>query len=197
MKNSLLKRYLLFTLGVVIFGVGISFSVKSDLGSNPLTVLVMGVDEHVPLSMGTCNLLVGIVMTIFGYILDRKDITLATFICLFGSSYAIDLGAMIIPDCHGFLMQFIYSVLGLLLYTFGLAVQIQSKAGLSNYDAFIFGMNRILNKMSYHQVRWIVDGTFLVSGFLLGGTVSLGTVEMLAFSGLLIEFFIKRLKFNL
>mgnify|MGYP003293921622 CR=1 FL=1 len=80
MKNSLLKRYILFTLGVVIFGIGISFSVKSGLGSNPLTVLVMGVDVHVPLSMGTCNLLVGIVMTVFGYILDREDITLATFI---------------------------------------------------------------------------------------------------------------------
>lgn len=197
MKNSLLKRYILFTLGVVIFGIGISFSVKSGLGSNPLTVLVMGVDVHVPLSMGTCNLLVGIVMTVFGYILDREDITLATFICLFGSSYAIDLGVMIVPDCHGFVMQFIYSIIGLLLYTFGLSVQIQSKAGLSNYDAFVFGMNKILNKMKHHQVRWIVDGTFLVSGFLLGGTVNLGTVEMLAFSGLLIEFFIKHLKFEL
>lgn len=193
-NNSLIKKYAVFILGVLIFGVGISFSIKSTLGSNPLTVLVMGVDRYIPLSTGACNTLVGLVMIVFGYFLDKEDVTLATFICLFGCSYAIDLGNMLIPSCDGFLMKIIYSLFGLTLYTFGLSLQIESKAGLSNFDCFIFGMNKIFNKASYHQVRWVIDGVFLLSGFLLGGTVGLGTIELLVFAGLMIEFFGKYVK---
>ena len=184
-----LKKYLLFGLGLMIFGFGISFGNKSFLGANPMGVLVYGLSMRLAISIGTGNLLVGLFETAFGYLLEKKNVTWATIIGMFCGSYAIDLANAIVPDSTSMTVRVIYMLAGMACYCFGVALQLEAGCGYSNLDCFIFGIARLLGIKEYHRVRWLVDGAFLVSGWLLGGIIGVGSVLLIFGSGLLIEWF--------
>jgi len=187
------KRYFIFILGLLVFGFGISLGNKSLLGGNPMSILVVGLSKHLPLSIGTCNLIVAAVEALIGYMLDKKNVTIATIIGVLCGSYFIDLANLVLPDVTSLYLRVIYMIVGINLYCLGLALQQYGKCGYGNLDCFIFGLGKLLKIEKYHNIRWITDILFIISGYLLGGIVNIGTLALLAIAGLLIEFFRNRL----
>lgn len=184
-----IKKYGLFILGLIIFGFGISFGNKSLLGGNPMSIFVVGLSKHIPVSIGTCNFIVALFEIAIGFILDKSNITIATALSLFFGSYSIDFANLFIKDSNALLIRIIYMLVGIVLYCFGLALQHKAKCGYGNLDCFNFGLKKLLKIKDYHTVRWFADTFFIVAGFLLGGVFNVGTIILLAFSGLIIEFF--------
>lgn len=159
-----------------------------------MAVLVDGLSIVLPLSFGICNMIVGIGQLVVGYFTDKKYITFATLISLTCGSFAIDFANYLIPDTSEKTMMYIYMLLGIILYCFGIAIQIIMNCGLGSLDCFIFGLMKAFKTDSYSKIRWISDGAFLLLGFILGGTIGLGTVLYLLVTGKLIEWFVKLLK---
>lgn len=189
MKTDLAKSYLLFALGLLVFGIGISFGNKSLFGGNPMSVFVVGVKNHLNLSMGTCNLIVAAIEIIVGYLLDKSNVSIASVFGMICGSYAIDFGNLLISDSNNIYVRIIYMLVGIVCYCFGLAMQQYGHVGLGNLDCLNFGLKKAFKIKEYHTIKWIVDGMFLIAGYLLGGIVGIGTVLLLACSGLLIERF--------
>lgn len=188
-RNIDTKRLITFIVGLIILGIGISFNNKSLFGCNPMSIFVVGLSKHLPVSMGTCNLIVALIEMFFGYILAKENVTYTTVIGVFGVSYAIDLGNFLIPDTNNVFIRTIYMIIGILLYCAAFSIQQVAKCGYSHYDAFVFGLAKKFKIEKYHSIRWCTDAIFLVSGYLLGGIVGIGTVLLLVFSGILIERF--------
>ena len=192
MKNF--KQFIVFTIGLIIFGFGISFGNKSLLGGNPMSILVVGMSLNLPLSVGTCNLILSFIETGIGYTLDKTNVTLATVFGAVCGSYAIDLANLFIPDTTSLTIRVIYMLVGIVLYCFGLALQQASRSGYGNLDCFIFGLKKVFKVEKYHRVRWCTDIGFIISGVLLGGTFGIGTVILLLVGGIIIEFFRKQIE---
>ena len=190
MKTKVIKKYIIFAIGTLIFGFGISLSNKSLLGGNPMSVLVSGITNILPFSFGTCNLIVGIIQIIVGYICDKKTVTFATIFGTICGSYAIDFADLFIKDTNVLTIKIVYMILGIILYCLGLALQQVPNCGYSNLDCFIFGLAKVFKIDKYHIIRWIVDIAFLIIGYLLGGVVGIGTVLLFIVSGILIELFV-------
>ena len=57
----------------------------------------------------------------------------------------------------------------------GAAIIYEAKAGLSIYDAFVFGLSDHFHT-SYVYVRYVVDGIFLALGFIFKGSFGIGTI---------------------
>lgn len=185
-KNEKSKRLATFIIGLIVLGIGISFNNKSLFGCNPMSIFVVGLSKHLPISMGTCNPIVALIEMFFGYLLAKENVTYTTVIGVFGVSYAIDLGNFLIPDTNNVFIRTIYMIIGILLYCAAFSIQQVAKCGYSHYDTFIFGLAKKFKIEKYHKIRWCTDAIFLVSGYLLGGIVGVGTVLLLAFSGILI-----------
>ncbi len=192
MKDTI-KRYITFIVGLLFFGVGIAFGYKSLLGSDPMGVFVGGLANVIKLEVWLANIVVGLVEIAIGFVLERKNVTLATLIGLTCGSFAINLGMTIIPDSNVLFIRIIYMCLAVLSYTFGIAVQQYANCGLSNLDCLIFGLKRLFRVNEYYRIRWAVDAFFLIGGFLLGGVINVGSALFIFFSGILIQFFKKQL----
>ena len=190
---KLLKYYIIFIIGLIFFGIGISFGIKSGFGNNPMGVFVTGISLHVALSVGTCNMLTGVVETIIGYILDKKNVTFATLLVVFCGSYSIDLGNLLIPDTTLLPIKIIYMLLGIVFYCLGFSIQQYAGCGLGNYDCFIFGIGKLIHSDNYAKIRLVCDFFFIVGGYLLGGIVGIGTLILVLFSGKLIVLFKKKI----
>lgn len=72
-----LQKYIYFTSGTIILGMGIALCVASGFGTDPLSVLVNGINYRTGLSMSASNAIVCAAMIFVGFLLDRKDVTLS------------------------------------------------------------------------------------------------------------------------
>ena len=187
------KNYIIFIIGLMFFGFGISFGIKSGYGNNPMGVFVTGIAGHTLLSVGTCNMLLGLLETLIGYILDKKNVTIATLIVVFCGSYSIDLGNFLIPNSSLLPIKVLYMIIGIIFYCLGFSIQQYAGCGLSNYDCFIFGIGKLFKSKDYAKIRLVCDLSFIIGGYLLGGVVGIGTLILVLFSGKIIVFFKKKL----
>ena len=171
----------------MIIAFGISFGNRSLFGGNSMSVLVVGINLHLPVSMGTCNLLVSVIEVLIGTMYDKSHTSLISIITMFVSSYAIDLANLIIPVVDSVELRLLYMVLGILTYCFGLGMQQACEIGYGNLDIFIYGFKKRFNIKKYHTVRWPIDIGFIAIGMLLGAPAGIGTLFLMFFAGVLIE----------
>ena len=79
--------------------------------------------------------------------------------------------------------------------TFGRSLYISTKLGPGPRDGVFVGLSRI-TQLDVKYIKPAVEFTVLFVGFLLGGTVGIGTLTAMLFSGYLVQFYFKKLGFN-
>lgn len=192
--NRTIQKYFIYTIGVMILGAGVALCNASTFGTDSLSVFVNAVSKRSGLTMGIVNGAVCVFQIVVGYILDKRTVTLASFISIFASSIGIDLMAFFLPSNPSVFLRVGLMILGLLVYAFGTALSQLPNCGYNTYDCLIFGLAHAFHVKEYAHIRWCVDGSFLVVGFLLGGTVGICTVLVFLLVGKLVEYYLKRLQ---
>ncbi len=192
MNKQMIKKYLIFILGSFTLGVGVAFCNYANLGVDPMTVFMQGIARIIHVSLGTMNLIGSIGMIAIGLAFDKKNVTFATIVAMVVVSLGIDSFMLFDLPAPSLLVQYLCLVIGVLVYTFGIAVSQVASCGLTAFDCMVFGFMKLMSK-EYHFVRWIVDGTALVLGYLLKGTIGVCTLVIVLAAGKLVEFFIHML----
>ena len=198
MNKKKLKKYIVFVLGSFIMGVGIGLCNFADLGVDPMSVLVLGTYQRLHVSFGTMNLLISLVQLVIAYLLDKKNVTIATLLAMIFVSVGIDaFGLLHLSQAlSAFPLDYFWLLGGICIYCFGIAFSQLPHCGYTSYDGVIFGLQKY-TKFSYHAIRWGIDLTFLISGVLLRGTAGIGTLLILLLAGRLIEIFHEWLEKNI
>src|SRR5699024_7868523 len=71
----------LFLVGLVTFSLGFTIAIKvQHLGIHPWDVLTVGLYDLLGLSVGTWNIIIGIMLIIVSLILDRRYVKVGTFL---------------------------------------------------------------------------------------------------------------------
>lgn len=179
-------RYAVYLTGCLLFSCGAAFFIHADLGTDPLDVFALGLLEHAPLTIGIAQALVAVVCLAVWAGWNRRRPPVSPFVTFFLCGSVIDVlravdAAGQVPVPPGALM-----LLGVLLCTYGSALIIMSGIGIRAMDLVAISMT--------HRWRWpfwVAKGSLelilLVSGYLLGGPVGLGTVCFLVFVDTLIQ----------
>lgn len=176
-------------------GVGIGLCNFANLGVDPMSVLVLGTYQRLHVSFGMMNLLISLLQLLIAYLLDKKNVTIATLLAMIFVSVGIDtFGLLHLSEALSvFPFDYLWLLGGIAVYCFGIALSQLPHCGYTSYDGVIFGLQKYTN-FSYHMIRWGIDLTFLVSGILLKGTAGIGTLMILLLAGRLIEIFYELLE---
>ncbi|WP_071441777.1 hypothetical protein [Traorella massiliensis] len=195
MDKKKIKKYIVFILGSFIMGVGIGLCNFANLGVDPMSVLVLGTYQRLHVSFGMMNLLISLLQLLIAYLLDKKNVTIATLLAMIFVSVGIDtFGLLHLSEALSvFPFDYLWLLGGIAVYCFGIALSQLPHCGYTSYDGVIFGLQKYTN-FSYHTIRWGIDLTFLVSGILLKGTAGIGTLMILLLAGRLIEIFYELLE---
>lgn len=190
------KRMVIAAIGCLILGIGIGLCDHAKLGTDPFTVLLVGMQRHlhfsigsrvISVTIGSLNLAVSLLMVVFGYLVDRKMISIASFLATLFMSGGIDLVGVVFPaPVSGQLAPYLFLLIGELFYVSGAALSIHANAGYDPYNAFLIGIQK-LTGYKYKTVRWSVEIVFLIAGYLLGGIIGIGTAVSWLLSAPLIE----------
>ena len=159
--------------GLVLYGFSDALLVESALGLSPWDVLHQGLSRSIGLSIGTWVVLVGAaVLLLWLPLRQRPGIGTISNVVVIG--VVLDASLVLLPTPDGLATRVAFLVAGVGLNAVATAGYIGAALGPGPRDGLMTGL--AARGRSVRVVRSVIEATVLVSGFLLGGTVGIGTV---------------------
>lgn len=180
-------RLVLLLGGAALNGFAIGLCNQSGWGADAITVFYGGLSSTFAITVGLASTWTAIGMLILAGIIDWRQLGLGTLITPFFTQFGIDFAMGLIPHQQGTITFFMFAI-GLLLMAIGIAAMIDANLGKFSYDALILGIIG-RTKKPFHMIRWTCDILLLISGMILGGSVTIGTFIAIFVLGKLIPFF--------
>ena len=185
------RRLIQLFAGLWLYGLSIAVMIEAALGLEPWGVLNEGVMEQTPLSFGAVVCLIGALVLLLWIPLRQKPGigTIANVILI---GVAVDASAPFIPDVDGYAARGVLLVAGILMNGLAGGLYIGAGLGPGPRDGLMTGLARRTG-WPLRRVRTGIELTVLAAGWLLGGTVGVGTVAYALAIGPLVQFFLPRL----
>ena len=187
-------------IGLTIAHFGVALFILSDLGTDTFTVFIQGLAHTVGLSIGTCHVMVLILLTVIMAILTRGYIKAGSVVCAFCGGWIIDFFMWclnpVINSSLNIVLRIAIMLTGCVILSIGMSVVIESHAGTGPNDLIAIILTDKLRKtfpsLQFRTVRIICDVLFTAIGFILGGNVGIGTVAAAFLTGPLVQFFLPK-----
>jgi uncharacterized membrane protein YczE len=172
-ERSLLPRLIQLVLGLALFGVSLAFLVRSELGLDPWDVFHQGLSIRSGIAIGTCSILVGaVVLLIWVPLRQRPGIGTVTNVVLVG--VVLDAMLAMLPSTANLSTRWAYLAGGIALNGIATGAYIGAALGPGPRDGLMVGLaNR---GHSLRVVRTTIELAVLGGGWLMGGTVGIGTL---------------------
>lgn len=170
---ELRRRVPRLLLGLVLCGTGISFQIQADLGLGPWEVLHQGISDRTGIPIGTVSILVGFVV-LLGWIPLREKPGIGTLLNILVIGATTDVWLTFLPQPDPLWLRIVFMAMGPIGFGIGSGFYIGAGLGPGPRDGLMTGI-----AARGHSVRVVRTGIELAAlslGWLLGGTVGLGTV---------------------
>jgi len=165
---------LILILGLWLFGTGEALLIKSSLGVSPWTVLAEGIAVQTRLTIGLATFLTSVIVLTF-WIPLKERLGLGTVLNAIIIALAIDVMLQILPSNEVLWINFSEVILGVLLVGLGSSLYLTCNMGPGPRDGWMTGLHK-KTKVSVGKVRLFIEISVLAIGWLLGGTVGIGTL---------------------
>ena len=160
--------------GLFIFGLGDSLLIQSDVGNAPWSVLAQGISNRLDITMGWATFGISSVV-LLAWIPLREKPGFGTLSNIVIIAAAIQVGVSIFPTPDTYLFGVAYCLLGIGMVGAGSALYITCGLGPGPRDGLMTALHH-RSGIRIGRVRLAIEGSVLVMGWLLGGTVGLGTL---------------------
>jgi len=175
-------------IGMMIMALGVAMTIKGQrLGIGPWDVLHVGLYNNLGLSIGSWNIITGLLIILIVSIFAREFPKLGTWINIVVIGLFIDLFNWLLPEFTTLFGQTIILVIGIIVMGFGAGIYVSPNLGAGPRDSL---MLLIVDKFNFRikYVRTIIEVLVAVLGWALGGPVGIGTVVIALLIGQIIHF---------
>ena len=176
-------------LGLTVFGFGFGLQVQAGLGLAPWQAMHQGIAIHTPLSIGIAGVLTGVVVLVL-WIPLRQRPGIATITNVIVVGLVIDLTLLLVDEATTTALQWLYLVGSIVIIGLGSGVYLGVRLGPGPRDGLMTGLAE--RGVSIRLARFGIEGAVLLIGWLLGGTIGIGTVAFAVFIGPPVQFFLER-----
>jgi uncharacterized membrane protein YczE len=167
------RRLTQLYLGLLLYGVSDAMLLLAGLGVDPWDVLHQGLSRRIGLAVGTWAVIVGVVVLLL-WIPLRQRPGFGTLSNVIVVGLVIDAVVVAVPPVHGFAARVVVMLAAVVLNGVATGAYIGAGLGPGPRDGLMTGL--AARGHSIRIVRTCIEVTVLISGWLLGGTVGLGTV---------------------
>ncbi|WP_018534890.1 YczE/YyaS/YitT family protein [Streptomyces sp. HmicA12] len=160
--------------GLFLYGFSLALMVRAGLGLAPWSVLNEGLAHRTALSFGTLTNLIGAAVLLL-WIPLRQRPTLGTFANILTVGWSSDLALWLLPADPALPARIALLATGILLNGLSIAVYVGARCGPGPRDGLMTGLTATTGR-SVRTVRTALEIVVLTAGWLLGGSVGVGTV---------------------
>jgi uncharacterized membrane protein YczE len=181
------ERLVRLLAGLFLYGFTMAMMVESTLGLDPWDVFHQGIANHVSLTFGQVVIVVGALVLLL-WIPLRQLPGIGTVLNVIVIGLAADFGIGVIHRPHDLWLRVLLLIGGIVGNGMAGALYIGAQLGPGPRDGLWLGLVRRTGR-SVRLWRTTIEVTVLVIGFILGGTVGLGTVLYAVSIGPIVQFF--------
>jgi uncharacterized membrane protein YczE len=168
------RRLIQLFLGLALYGLSISLVIRSGLGGNPWDVFHQGVSGHSGISIGTVIIMTGAAVLLLWVPLRQRP-GIGTISNVFMIGIFADFGLWLLPNGPTLPWAWVMLIAGILLNGIAGGAYIGAGLGPGPRDGLMTGLVKRTGG-SVRIVRTSIELVVLAIGWLLGGTVGIGTV---------------------
>ena len=183
------RRLVQLFVGLALFGFGSGLMVQSDLGNPPWDVFHEGISLVTPLSLGISPIATSFAVLLLWIPLRERPGpgTLANAVLV---GVFIDLTVLAVDTPEPIAGRIGLMLVGVVLVGIGSGLYIGVRLGPGPRDGLMTGLAK--RGISLRVARTGVEATALVVGWILGGTVGIGTLVFALGIGPLVQVFLPR-----
>ena len=184
--KELLLRVIILMIGLTIAHLGVTLFILADLGSDPFNVLVQGIFRTISeildwsfITHGRVHIVICFIIILALLVVDKSYIKIGTVLCMIFGGPIIDMFTVVLAPIFTITDSLIFKIimlaLGCVILAYGMTIVIKSDAGTGPNDLVSVVISD-KTKKKFSIVRIIVDVSFVVVGFVLGGSLGIGTI---------------------
>ena len=181
------KTFFYLMLGNWLYGTGEAILIKADIGQSPGTVLAQGIQNLTGDTIGWTSFYISIGV-MFLWIPLKNKVGIGTVLNIIFVSVAIDVMMPVFPSPDSYAVSVVMVLIGILVIGLGSAFYIPSNLGPGPRDGLMTGLH-YRTGIPIGRVRFVIEAVFLLAGWLLGGSVGLGTVLVTVLVGEVVAIF--------
>ena len=167
-KLLLMKRFIVFVLGIFFAALGVGFSVRSNLGVSPVNSLANVLSRVFTFfSMGIWTIIVFAVYVLIQFILDKKispakllQIPVAVLFGLF-VDVSNSLVAAILPEPQSYILSLLYLLVSIILVAIGILTYISPGLVVMPAEGLLETLTKTAGKPQ-HICKICIDGTSML-----------------------------------
>lgn len=194
-SRRLPRRLVQLYAGLVLFGVSMALLVRAQLGVIPWDVLHQGLSRQLGVSMGSVVIAVSLLL-LLAWIPLRERPGIGTISNALVIGLTLDVALEVLPPVDAVPLRVLLVLTGVLLNAVATASYIGVHLGPGPRDGLMTGLVRCTGR-SVRLVRTSIEAAVVLVGWLLGGTVGVGTVVYALAIGPLVQFLLPRLSVRL
>lgn len=195
-KHNFIKRWLFLMVGLITLSFGIAFSIKSDLGTSPISSVPYVISLFTDFSVGNLTIIIHSFFIVLQILLLRKKfepLQLLQLPVTIAFGYLIDLCLWLMNGIFPstYFMQWILCIIGILLVSIGIYLQVNSKLVTLAQIGLVVSLCKVL-PIKFGNAKIILDVSFVIIASLLslnfmGGIYGIreGTAAAALFIGLI------------
>src|SRR3954454_7198597 len=161
-------------VGLSGYGFSMAVMVRAGLGLDPWDVFHQGLARHTGMTIGVASAVVGVAV-LLGWIPLRNRPGVGTIANVIVIAITVDAGLWLLPTPTSLPLRIAMMVGAVVLNAFSTVLYIGAALGPGPRDGLMTGLV-VRSGLSVRLVRTSIEATVLTVGWLLGGTVGVGTV---------------------
>lgn len=171
--NEILKNYAILVFGLFIMSFGVALSVKSDLGTTPISCIPNVLKYAIPLSLGTITIIFNFLLIVIQVIIlkgdfERKQWMQLVVTMIFG--YFIDFALYVLGPLEptDYLSQWILCIISCFVIALGVYIEVKSNAIVLPGEGVSLAVRHV-SHLEFGKIKTAFDS----SNFIIGGLLSL------------------------
>jgi uncharacterized membrane protein YczE len=169
------RRLAQVVFGLTLFGTGEGLVVGSELGNSPWSVFAEGLEVQTPLTIGAATLLISTVVMLCWIPLGERRLGLGTLLNALIISAMIDVTLWWLPTLHATGVRWVALLGGIALVGVGSGLYLTAALGPGPRDGLMTGIHARTGWPIF-AVRTGIESTAVAIGWVLGGTVGVGSL---------------------
>lgn len=199
MKNmkTVIQVLIALIASAVFCAICVNLCVYADIGSDSITVFEDGLHHVFPITLGTASYIYNASVIIIGLIIAKKNIGWTTIAFALMEGSAIDIMNLwmypLLGNPSSYLLRWVYVFIAIISLAISIALLVLYRNGMDGLDAICFAIADHFH-LSYRLIRTLSDGFLLLTGYLMGGTVGLGSIPAVLLTGTVTDYVLKIFK---
>ena len=176
--------------GLVIYSFGVYLTIYANIGLAPWDCFGMGITKHTPLNYGSSMVLIGVCAIVIQLIL-RERIGFATLFdaLITGKLTQLFIDISPYPENHSLWLGIVFMLFGFLFIALGMYVYMSAECGCGPKDGLLVAIGKQMPKIPIGVVEIMLWAVVTLFGWMLGGTVGIGTLISVLGAGAVMHLF--------